>query len=48
MNGYLFVAYSVVWTMIFLYLLYLNKRQRQLGEKLKNFSESLESRHPER
>ena len=47
MNGYLFVAYSVVWTIIFLYLLYLNKRQRQLGEKLKSFSESLENHHPE-
>ena len=45
MNTYLFVAYSVVWAVIFLYLLYLNKRQRQLGEELKALSESTPSRH---
>lgn len=41
MNPYLFAGYAVVWTILFLYLLYLNKKQRELGEELKSLSESI-------
>lgn len=41
MNAYLFAGYVLVWTILFLYLLYLNKKQRRIGEELKSLSESL-------
>jgi CcmD family protein len=28
MNRYLFAGYTVIWTLLLLYLLYLNKKQR--------------------
>lgn len=46
MNAYLFAGYAVVWTILFLYLLYLNKKQREIGQDLKSLSESLQRKRP--
>ncbi len=40
-NSYLFAGYAVIWTVLFFYLLYLNKKQRQLNDQLKSLSEGL-------
>ncbi|MGH9340162.1 MAG: CcmD family protein [Acidobacteriota bacterium] len=40
MNAYLFAGYVVIWTILFVFLLYLNRRQRSLGEQLKSLDES--------
>ncbi|MBI4446247.1 MAG: CcmD family protein [Acidobacteria bacterium] len=45
MNTYLFAGYVVVWTVLFLYLLFLNKRQRQIGEDLKSLSDAIRRRN---
>lgn len=42
--SFLFTAYVIIWTVLFFYLLYLNKRQRELGDKIKSLSESLQDR----
>lgn len=42
---YLFLGYGAVWTMLFLYLLYLSAQQRQLARDLQWLKEHL-SRHP--
>ena len=47
MNGYLFAGYAVVWTILVLYLLYLNKKQRQMSEKLRSLSQALRHEHLE-
>ncbi|RPJ83256.1 MAG: CcmD family protein [Acidobacteria bacterium] len=47
MNGYLFAGYTVIWTILLFYLLYLNKKQRETGEKLKALSEALQQEHLE-
>jgi CcmD family protein len=47
MNGYLFAGYTVIWTILVLYLLYLNKKQRQMSEKLKTLSQALRHEHLE-
>jgi CcmD family protein len=44
MNRYLFAGYTVIWTLLLLYLLYLNKKQRNLARKLESLSESLRER----
>lgn len=41
MNGYLFAGYTVIWTILLVYLLYLNKKQRQISKKLRSLSEAL-------
>ena len=38
--NYLFAGYMVVWTILFFYLLYLNRRQREIAVQL----ESIERR----
>ena len=47
MNGYLFAGYTVIWTILLFYLLYLNKKQRETAEKLKAVSEALRQEHLE-
>jgi CcmD family protein len=47
MNGYLFAGYTVIWTILVLYLLYLNKKQRQMSEKLRSLSQALRQEHLE-
>ena len=42
MNGYLFAGYTVIWTILLVYLLYLNKKQRQISKKLQSLSEALQ------
>jgi CcmD family protein len=46
MNAYLFAGYAVIWTILFFYLLYLNKRQREMNEKLRGLSENLRGKEP--
>jgi CcmD family protein len=46
MNAYLFAGYAVIWTILFFYLLYLNKRQREMNEKLRSLSENLRGKEP--
>lgn len=46
MNPYLFAGYAVVWTVLFLYLLYLNKKQREIGNELRSLSETLRKKGP--
>ncbi len=41
MNGYLFAGYTVIWTILLVYLLYLNKKQRQISKRLRAVSEAL-------
>ncbi|HXK59727.1 MAG TPA: CcmD family protein [Acidobacteriota bacterium] len=47
MNSYLFAGYAVIWTVLLMYLLYLNKKQRQLSKRLKSLSETLNKEHLE-
>jgi CcmD family protein len=41
---YLFAAYSVVWTVIFLYVLSLDRRARRAERELEELKRSLERR----
>ncbi|RPJ49319.1 MAG: CcmD family protein [Acidobacteria bacterium] len=41
MNGYLFAGYAVIWTILLVYLLYLNKKQRQISRRLRSLSDSI-------
>jgi len=34
--GYLFAAYSIIWLLIFLYTLSINKRQKRLGQEVES------------
>ncbi|MDK2824118.1 MAG: hypothetical protein PWQ67_835 [Clostridia bacterium] len=34
--GYLFLAYSVIWILIYLYVLTINKRQKQLEQEVES------------
>lgn len=43
-NGYLFAAYTAIWTILFVYLFFLNRRQRQVGRELQQVAESLDRR----
>jgi CcmD family protein len=45
MNEYLFAGYTVIWTVLLLYFLYLNKKQRQISHKLRDLSETLHQDH---
>jgi CcmD family protein len=47
MNGYLFAGYTVIWTILLVYLLYLNKKQRQISKRLRSVSEALRQEHLE-
>lgn len=37
-NGYLFSAYLVIWTLIFVYLVYLHRKQKELARELTDLS----------
>ncbi len=43
-NDYLFAAYVVIWTILFAYLFFLHRRQRQVARELQEVSETLERR----
>ncbi len=38
MNYYLFAAYSLVWTALFLYIVALHRKQKAIEKKLENLS----------
>ncbi len=39
---YLFFGYVVIWTILFFYLVYLTRSQKQVNDKLKSLSETLQ------
>lgn len=41
-NLYLFFAYLLVWTLLFSYLAYLQRKQRAVARKLESLAEALE------
>jgi CcmD family protein len=41
LNWYLFFGYAIFWTLVFIYLVYLNGRQRELNRELEELRESL-------
>jgi CcmD family protein len=43
---YLFAAYSVVWVVLFLYVLSLDRRSRRAEKELQGLKQLLESRQP--
>ncbi|MBI3940834.1 MAG: CcmD family protein [Acidobacteria bacterium] len=38
MNYYLFAAYSLVWTALFIYIFALHRKQKAIEEKLRNLA----------
>jgi CcmD family protein len=44
MNLYLFFGYAVFWSLIFCYLIFLHRRQRQVNEALQALVEELGAR----
>ena len=42
---YLFAGYVVIWTILFFYLVYLTRSQKQVNDKLKSLSETLQQRN---
>jgi len=38
-NGYLFSAYVIIWTVLFVYLCYLAKKQKEIGREVKRLSD---------
>lgn len=47
MNLYLFFGYAVFWSLLFAYLVFLHRQQRQVSEELRELSGALESRRRE-
>ena len=43
MNWYLFGGYTVIWTVLFVLLVYLNKKQRRLADDIRLLSEERRS-----
>jgi len=41
---YLFLGYAVIWTILFIYLVYLTRSQKQVNDKLRSLSETLQQR----
>ena len=41
---YLFFGYVVIWTILFFYLVHLTRSQKQVNDKLKSLSETLQQR----
>ncbi len=39
---YLFFGYVVIWTILFFYLVFLTRSQKQVNDKLKTLSETLQ------
>jgi len=44
---FLFAGYTVIWTVLLLYFLYLNKKQREVSKKLQGIYETLHKDKPE-
>jgi CcmD family protein len=44
MMSYLFAAYTLVWVVLFLYLISLSRRQRKLDQEIDNLRKMLEAR----
>ena len=44
---FLFAGYTVIWTVLLLYFLYLNKKQREVSKKLHGLYERLHRDDPE-
>jgi len=42
---FLFLGYGVIWTILFFYLVYLTRSQKQVNEKLKSLAERLQERN---
>ncbi len=42
-NAYLFAAYVVIWTILFVFLVVLHRKQKDVGERLKEISREVES-----
>ena len=40
--GYLLAAYGVIWAVVFGYVLYMQRKQKQLNRQLEQLKESLE------
>ena len=47
MSAYLFAIYLVVWTVLFLYLVYLTRQQSQIGRELRSLSDRLKNQQPD-
>lgn len=43
MNWYLFGGYTAIWTVLFIFLAYLNKKQRRLADDLQSLSDERQS-----
>ncbi len=43
-NGYLFAAYTVIWTILFIFVWLVHRRQKELAQELKDISDRLEKR----
>lgn len=41
MNWYLFAGYAVFWTLVFIYILYLHGRQRELLRSVRELEDAL-------
>ena len=44
MIGYLFAAYMVIWTLLFVYLLHITRAQRRLGRRLESLAAEIRDR----
>ena len=44
-NGYLFAAYTVVWTILFVFVWLVYRRQKQLSRELRDISDRLHKRN---
>ena len=40
--SYLFAAYTVIWTLLFIFLLFLHRRQREVQSRLESLKHSSE------
>lgn len=41
-NWYLFSAYVVVWTLLFIYLVFLHSKQKQVAQELQQIAETID------
>jgi len=44
LNAYLVAGYLAIWTLIFFYLLFLQKRQQRLTQRLRDLTANLEEK----
>lgn len=47
MNLYLFAGYLVIWTILFLYIVFLQRRQQRLHRELEALSRQISQSKPE-